>query len=134
MNKFVVVAVAAGLAFVSIPSYAINAHYRDQLVRSGCTQVTDGNSTCDIHKTKAQNEKAQRDGYRYNQTRQKPLSPSYKALTTQAESIIGVDIGEAADFLLAQGWKANNGEWHKAGHTLRLVVEDAVVRNAQLIN
>ncbi|MCS6039260.1 hypothetical protein LNP20_15460 [Klebsiella pneumoniae subsp. pneumoniae] len=33
--------------------HAISAKYREQLERSGCTQMTDG-ITCDIHKTKAE--------------------------------------------------------------------------------
>lgn len=45
----------AALAAVSVsPAHAISEHYRAQLERSGCTQVTDGNG-CDIHKTAAQN-------------------------------------------------------------------------------
>ena len=36
-------------------AHAISAGYRAQLERSGCTQVTESNGTCDIHKTKAQN-------------------------------------------------------------------------------
>ena len=37
------------------PTHAINAHYRAQLERSGCTQLSDGDGSCDIHKTKAEN-------------------------------------------------------------------------------
>lgn len=37
------------------PAYAINAHYRAQLERSGCTQISDGDGSCDITKTKAEN-------------------------------------------------------------------------------
>ena len=36
------------------PAHAISAKYREQLERSGCTQMTDG-TTCDIPKTKAEN-------------------------------------------------------------------------------
>lgn len=39
------------------PAYAINAKYRQQLERSGCTQVTEAQG-CDIHKSKAENAKA----------------------------------------------------------------------------
>lgn len=42
------------------PAQAISAHYRAQLERSGCTQVSDGDGSCDITKTKAENA-AQRD-------------------------------------------------------------------------
>ena len=37
------------------PAHAINAHYRAQLERSGCTQMSAGNGSCDISKTKAEN-------------------------------------------------------------------------------
>ncbi|HCD4761694.1 TPA: hypothetical protein NBR58_004317 [Enterobacter hormaechei] len=37
------------------PAHAINAHYRAQLVRSGCTQISAGDGSCDINKTKAEN-------------------------------------------------------------------------------
>ena len=37
------------------PAHAINAHYRAQLVRSGCTQISAGDGSCDISKTKAEN-------------------------------------------------------------------------------
>ena len=39
------------------PAYAINAKYRQQLERSGCTQVSEAQG-CDITKTKEQNAKA----------------------------------------------------------------------------
>lgn len=39
------------------PAYAINDKYRQQLERSGCTQVSEAQG-CDIHKTKAENAKA----------------------------------------------------------------------------
>lgn len=42
--------------FIS-PAHAISEKYRQQLERSGCTQVTEGNG-CDITKTKAENMKA----------------------------------------------------------------------------
>lgn len=41
----------------SIPAHAISAKYRAKLERSGCTQVTDANGSCDVNKTKAQNAK-----------------------------------------------------------------------------
>jgi len=42
-------------AVAASPAHAINEKYRAQLERSGCTQVTEADGTCDIHKTKAQN-------------------------------------------------------------------------------
>nr|WP_295076808.1 hypothetical protein [uncultured Roseateles sp.] len=46
------------LALAIQPSaYAISSKYAQQLERSGCTQVSEGQG-CDIHKTKAENAKA----------------------------------------------------------------------------
>ena len=47
--------VALLFTVAAAPAHAINAHYRAQLERSGCTQVSDGDGTCDITKTKAEN-------------------------------------------------------------------------------
>ncbi|WP_165465780.1 hypothetical protein [Enterobacter cloacae] len=42
-------------SMVVTPVHAINAHYRAQLERSGCTQISAGDGSCDISKTKAEN-------------------------------------------------------------------------------
>lgn len=57
---------------------------------------------------------------------------SYKQLTREAEAVINGPISSGAEFLLAQGWKPNNGVWKKQGYTLQLIVEDGIVLNAQL--
>lgn len=41
----------------SLPAHAMNAKYRHQLEKSGCTQVSELQG-CDIHKSKAENAKA----------------------------------------------------------------------------
>ncbi len=51
-----------GIAVVAVllthtPAHAISAKYRQQLERSGCTEVSEGQG-CDIKKTKAENAKA----------------------------------------------------------------------------
>ena len=53
MKKLMMIVISATMA--AAPAYAINAHYRAQLERSGCTQITDGDGSCDINKTKAEN-------------------------------------------------------------------------------
>jgi len=45
----------AVLAGCVSPAHAINAHYSAQLERSGCTQMSAGDGSCDISKTKAEN-------------------------------------------------------------------------------
>ncbi|MCK6687312.1 hypothetical protein L8T09_06200 [Enterobacter asburiae] len=47
--------IALMLTVATTPAHAINAHYRAQLERSGCTEMNANDGSCDIHKTKAQN-------------------------------------------------------------------------------
>lgn len=55
-EKIILSTITLALIAASIaPASAINSKYRSQLLASGCTQITAGNGTCDIHKTKAQN-------------------------------------------------------------------------------
>ena len=56
MTKILFIALSATL-LVQTPAYATNAKYRQQLERSGCTQVTELQG-CDINKSKAENAKA----------------------------------------------------------------------------
>jgi hypothetical protein len=50
--------IALGVVFLAqAPAHAINAKYRQQLERSGCTQVSEAQG-CDTKKTKAENAKA----------------------------------------------------------------------------
>jgi hypothetical protein len=56
MTKKPLIALLASL-LVQTPVYAINAKYRQQLERSGCTQLSESQG-CDIHKSKAENAKA----------------------------------------------------------------------------
>lgn len=55
MKKLIVTAIVTLLACNS--AHAINEKYRQQLERSGCTQVSELQG-CDIHKSKAENAKA----------------------------------------------------------------------------
>ncbi|MCS5736661.1 hypothetical protein [Herbiconiux daphne] len=124
MKRYHVLGVTLLAGFIlgaSIPAHAIDAKFRAKLEHSGCTQVTEANGTCDPNKTKAQNRKAQR-----------PTTRLDKA-ASEAESVINTPISSAAERLLQLGWKPNNGQWYKNGHILRLVVEDDVIVNAQLV-
>lgn len=56
MNKLILPALAV-LLLAQSPAYAINERYRQQLERSGCTQVSEAQG-CDITKTQAQNAEA----------------------------------------------------------------------------
>ncbi|POT56093.1 hypothetical protein C3432_19130 [Citrobacter amalonaticus] len=54
MKKMTPVVAFAAL-LVACNANAISSGYRAQLERSGCTQVTEADGTCDIHKTAAGN-------------------------------------------------------------------------------
>ncbi len=54
MNKTWLFTTLTLALIAAAPAHAISAKYREQLERSGCTQMTDG-TTCDIHKSKAEN-------------------------------------------------------------------------------
>jgi hypothetical protein len=56
MNKRILPALAI-LLLAQSPAHAINDKYRQQLEKSGCTQVSELQG-CDIHKTKVENAKA----------------------------------------------------------------------------
>lgn len=70
----------------------------------------------------------------YGQSAHKPVKhdAAFKQVSAEADAVINGTIGDGADFLIGQGWKANKGVWHKKGYILKLVVEDGIVVNAQL--
>lgn len=108
---------SAATALATSPAHAISAKYRQQLERSGCTEMSDADGSCDIHKTKAQNTKA---------------SSGSKGLAAEADHVMNKPISDSAEYLLSKGWKPNNGVWKKQGSTLMLTVENDTVVNVQL--
>lgn len=110
----------------SVPAHAINAKYRQQLERSGCTQVSEMQG-CDIHKTRAQNAKA---GFvTETAVPAKQGHDSYKQQLersgcTQASELQGCDLhksreenakagfsAEAGNKAVAQGTSPYAGQW-----------------------
>lgn len=127
MNK-VTVAVAVAL-FVSpiVPpkAHAISEGYRNQLIKSGCTQMTDGNG-CDIHKTKAQNMAEEKRV-------QKKHGQSLDQISSEVDSIVGMGSYEFEDYLYRHGWTHTAfGEYTKGQFKMHFVVKDGEVVNAQL--
>jgi hypothetical protein len=85
--------IATGIALLASNSaHAINAKYRQQLERSGCTQVTEAQG-CDITKTKAENAKA---GFGAKASQGKPVS---------LKDIKGMDSIKAVDEMQARGFE-----------------------------
>ncbi len=128
--KKIMVSVLALTALAAMPAQAINAKYREQLERSGCTEMTAGVS-CDINKTKAQNAK------QTPKAAAKPkltASQQYGQIVGEAETILGMKGIAAEEFLVEKGWRQqSNGDWKKAGHDLRIIQEKGVVLNAQIV-
>ncbi|MCL8313319.1 YgdI/YgdR family lipoprotein [Enterobacter cloacae subsp. cloacae] len=87
--------------------------HRKELAHSGCTQVEEANGECTANSDKSQ-------------------SRDLKQLSREAEAVMNGTIDDGAAFLLGQGWKPNNGKWHKQGYILTLVVEKGIVVNSQL--
>jgi len=93
--------------------YAQTSHkHREELAKSGCTQVQEASAECDLKAPKA--------------------SGSYKQISNEAEYVMNKPISDSAEYLLSKGWKPNQGEWHKSEYILRLVVENEKVVNSQL--
>ncbi|AXF58497.1 hypothetical protein DVA43_02460 [Leclercia sp. W6] len=113
INRYTIGAAAALFAvatFTPEPAHAISASYRAQLEKSGCTQVTDSNGTCDIHKTKAQN--------------------TGGALP----DVIGGNTEDAFSALSAAGWNSSEPlTFDKGNHRLILTVRGDTVINAEQI-
>lgn len=129
MKKIMLSALAFAIV-AAAPAHAINAKYREQLIRSGCTQVTEG-VTCDITKTKAQN--AANAGKPLPKPTPKPAT-AYGQIVGEAENILGLKTVAAEEYLVQRGWRQqSNGDWGKSGHLLRIVEDKGFVRNAQIV-
>jgi len=68
-------------AVASSPALAINAKYRAQLERSGCNEQTDMDGSCDIYKSKAENQKsAELNSFLRDSVRGQNVDAAYSAL------------------------------------------------------
>lgn len=107
MKRYHVIGIAVLTGFIigcAVPAHAISHDYHAQLERDYKTQVDDTNG-------------------------------SYKPRSAidDANAVLNDDIGHAADYLLSQGWKPNNGSWHKGDYVIRLAVKNSKVINAQVM-
>lgn len=129
MKKLLISAVVlAGVA--ALPAHAISQKYREQLERSGCNQMTDGHG-CDITKSKEWNRK---HAPAQAATPALTAKQQYGQIVGEAETILGMKGIKSESYLVEHGWRqTTNGDWSKAGHLLRVMEEDGVVRNAQIV-
>lgn len=120
MSKIIMSTVVLALLATS-PAYAISAKYRAQLERSGCTQVTESDGTCDIHKTKeenAKNVKPKVDGVHAAQLR------------AMGEDMLGTKTEDAAAVLKNNGFQQTDpGIWFnpKTNDVIKTTVREGVI-------
>lgn len=110
-----VLAVVVGAMF-SQSAFAISEAYRAQLEKSGCTQVSEANGTCNTKHTRKQNQLAQSQADRRNG----PAEPvAAREVAREVDSnIAGKYQGQAVDYMRATGWHPLNEEqtrWKKSG-------------------
>lgn len=124
--KKLIISVLALAVLSTAPAHAINRKYAEQLERSGCTQVTDGNG-CDIHKSKAWNQA--------HMPKQAAPKQTFQEMTAMAETMPGMNAKSSEGYLTNMGFKKTaSGDWKKNGHTLRVITEKGLVANAQFID
>ncbi|MBM4199982.1 MAG: hypothetical protein FJ189_01685 [Gammaproteobacteria bacterium] len=96
MNKAFAITLATSL-LASAPAHAINAKYRKQLERSGCTQVTEAQG-CDITKTKEENAKAgfvaEAPGHKSGLSPQSPYAGQWVAKGTAGATVATIRIDQ----------------------------------------
>ena len=94
MKKKLAIAIVTILS-VHTSAYAINAKYRQQLERSGCTEVSEAQG-CDITKTKAENAKAgfglEAPAAKGNTTSHTPYAGQWVAKATSGATVATIRI------------------------------------------
>lgn len=120
MSKIILSTVVLALLATS-PVHAISAKYRAQLEHSGCTQVTESDGTCDIHKTKEENAK-----------NAKPKVDGIHAahLRAMGEDMLGTKTEDAASVLKTNGFQQTDpGIWFnpKTNDVIKTTVREGVI-------
>lgn len=111
----IAIATLAGGMFSQSAS-AISEAYRAQLEKSGCTQVSEANGSCNPAHSRKQNQHAQSQADR----RSGAADPqAAREVARDIDSnIAGKYQGQAVDYMRATGWQSINAEqtrWKKAG-------------------
>lgn len=99
----------------SHPALAISEAYRAQLEKSGCTQVSEANGTCDIHQASQHTADHSEASHRHGQADSEAAREVAGELTSH---LVGKFQGQAVDYMKGEGWKTMNDEhsrWSKAG-------------------
>lgn len=103
--RYLVLVVLTGGIF-SQSSFAISEAYRAQLEKSGCTQVSEANGTCNTKHSLKQKSHANTE-------------EAHELARDIESNIAGKYQGQAVDYMYAEGWHQMNQEstrWSKDGY------------------
>jgi hypothetical protein len=117
----------------SFPALAINAHYRNQLIKSGCTEVSLSQYGCDLNKTPEQNKIAILKGKGFSHSESAKIKQQQTEINVNAtETFLGKSSALVMDALQADGWKSEAGNegykrWHKGEKKIMLDISEGNV-------
>lgn len=121
MRKKIILLIGLTTMAALSPAHAISEKYRQQLERSGCTQITDGNG-CDITKTKAENMKSA------------PASNNKELEEFLHDSVVGQKTDDAYEALQGYGYESTTpGTWKKGNITVVLDIKNDMVKYATIM-
>lgn len=116
-HKSVILAATTLIAMISLPAHAINDKYRQQLERSGCTQVTEATG-CDINKTKAENMRSADESERTD------------LANFLRDSVVGQKTDSAYEALTGYGYENTGpGIWKKGKFTVALDIQNDTIKH-----
>lgn len=108
MKKITIIAIGVAL-LANTSAYAIDAKYRKQLERSGCTQASELQG-CDINKTKAENAKAgfvtEAPAKKSSATSQTPYAGQWVAKSAEGKTVSTIRI-DAKERVWVNGKRVN---------------------------
>lgn len=122
LNKALIRICIGMIVLSTMPVHAISQKYRQQLERSGCTQMTDGNG-CDITKTKSENIPGK-------------ISKERKELTEfLRDSVVGQKADDAFEALKGYGYSSSSPDvWSKSEFTVILNIKNSIINQATIKN
>lgn len=117
IKYFILVAGMVSVAGIfSQPAFAISQAYREQLARSGCTQVSEANGDCDVSLSRSRKYGAESEETERNET---AYLQSVREVARELNShVAGKYQGQAVDYMARKGWHHINEEhtrWVKSG-------------------
>lgn len=100
---------------------AISEGYRKQLEYSGCTQISDADGSCDIHKSKRENQRIHHQD----------AAPAGDMAHKLANAVAGKSLHQAGAVMAKSGWVKANADgtlWQKQSFVAELSVNQTTDR------